>query len=151
MTGLRKGELLDLKTEDVRVSEGYIHVRQGKRKKDRTVLFHPSLRYILEDYLQDRRKLRATCPYFFVSTRNDIAMSEAVLRRLFKKIQEGTGMRVHPHKLRHTFATLALSRGVAEHELLRQMGHSNRASLATYTHVCNHRLRERISASGFSL
>ena len=147
--GLRREELLNLRLQDVKVTEGYIHVREAKGKKDRTVLFHPSLGYILERYLKDRKKLRATCPNFFVSIRNNVGLCDSVLTRLFEKIQSASKMKVYPHKLRHTFATHSLNRGVTEHELMRQMGHSSRMSLMTYTHVCNQSLRRKISANGF--
>lgn len=155
MTGIRKKELLNLRMEDVVINssihdERYIYVNQGKGRRSRTVYFHPSLIEPLRDYLRDRKKLGISTPYFFASVENNIPMNLSVMRRLFSKISKASGMNIAAHKLRHSYATHVLSRGILKHKASRLLGHAHGKSIEVYTHVCDEELRRDIDARGYS-
>ena len=151
MTGVRKSELLNIYREDVSLEKGEVFIREGKNRRQRYIYFNSSLRHVLQLYLEDRKKIKSTCPYFFASTENPMGkLNVSALQRLFTKISKAYGARVHPHKLRHSYATHMLTRGVEKHEATRQMGHKHSKSIDVYTHVCDRSLRLKINKSGYN-
>ena len=150
-TGVRRDELRKLRVEDVNLDQCFVSVRQGKGNKDRTIPFHPSLRLVLDRYLEQRKKLKRTCPLFFTSSQNNTGISCKVIARLFRKIRDAAGIRIYPHKMRHTYATIMLSRGLSVYEVKELLGHSSLESTLIYLHVCNQSLRKHVRESGFSV
>ena len=53
---------------------------------------------------------------------------------MLSRLGEQTGIHVHPHKFRHTFATRALSAGVGVMALQRALGHTTLAMVSRYVH-----------------
>lgn len=131
-TGIRKGELANLKMEDVDIIDKTLYVRNGKCAKDRMIPLHSTLIIYLKDYLRDRKRLKKSTPYFFTAMRQDSKMGDPVVKRLFEKIQKKSGIKFHPHLLRHTFATLMLEGGCNLYALSRMMGHSDIKTTTIY-------------------
>lgn len=127
-TGLRVSEITNLKTEDVDLTEDFIHVI-GKGNKERFVPIVKSLKQYLIDYVKWRLDNHAETDYFFVDIRNykkGICRNE--INILLNKLSDETGIPkdcISPHVLRHTFATLSLCKGVDLYVLSNVMGHSS--------------------------
>ena len=112
--GLRVSEVLHMAPKDIDLAEGSIHVWRGKGAKDRIVYADPELCELLALW-RERRPDRS--PYLLPvvqtgrrgagQSKAGARMSSAYLRSLVKRLAKGAGIerRVHPHMLRHTFAT----------------------------------------------
>ena len=143
--GLRKKELLGLNVADVDIEARSIFVRRGKGAKDRLVPMSATLAGILRRYLDDRQRVMKTCPSFFASLNRDKGLTETGLKRLLKRIQEGTGLKVTSHRLRHTFATLMLEGGCDIFSLSRMMGHSDIKTTTIYLAATAEHLRAQMA------
>lgn len=138
--GLRRGEVVGLKTGDVHASAGWLLIRQGKGKdggKPRTAYLPPQLREILALYLRDRDavKPRRTHPQLLTMTAENRPVTAVAITRLFLRLSAILGFPVSPHMLRHTYATLLRQVGVADRVSMDLMGHESLAMLTRYSHV----------------
>ncbi|MDB4298268.1 tyrosine-type recombinase/integrase [bacterium] len=96
--------------------------------------------------------LKSTCPYFFVGRKRNDRMTVTALQRLFQKVQKASGIRLYPHKLRHSFATMMLNRGIVTiYELKELMGHSSISSTLIYLHICNTSIKKQIAKDGLQV
>jgi integrase/recombinase XerC len=138
--GLRRGEVLRLKTGDLHIVEGWAAIRQGKGTeggKPRTAYLPPQLRDILASYLKDRDKAkpRRTHPELVTTERRNAPAGVITITRLFQRLSAICGMHVSPHMLRHTYATLLRQSGVADRVSMDFMGHASLGMLTRYSHV----------------
>jgi site-specific recombinase XerD len=144
-TGLRLNEVTAVTVDDVITSpEGsYLRV-QGKGRKDRIVpLDTGKYRFsrTLHSYLRSERPANAADRHLFLSTRRDRVTGEfgplhaQGIKMLLRRIGQETGIHVHAHKFRHTFATRALASGVDSLVLQRALGHSTFAMVHRYVHL----------------
>lgn len=138
LAGLRRGEMLRLRTGEVNVNEGWIRVARGKGKyggRPRTAYMAPQLRVILANYLDTRRHARRADPYLITLAETDMPATVTMVKRLFERLTTIVGFRVSPHMLRHTYATLLRQAGVADRVSMELMGHRSLAMLKRYSHV----------------
>lgn len=142
-TGLRLEELCSLTVHDlVDGPEGsYLRVRQGKGAKDRIVPLDTSrvrLSSRLRHYVKTERPSDASTPSMFLTHRKNAGEYEPLTGRgvqlMMRRLSQVTGIRIHPHKFRHTFATRALSAGVDVMALQRVLGHTTLAMVSRYVH-----------------
>ncbi|MBJ7595917.1 MAG: tyrosine-type recombinase/integrase [Candidatus Dormibacteraeota bacterium] len=143
-TGLRLEEVAHLSVDDVIDGpEGaYLRVRQGKGAKDRVVPLDTGkvrLSKKLRDYIRHARPATdGGSSALFLSQRSRGGVYEPLTGRavqlVMRRISMETGIRVHPHKFRHTFATRALSAGVDVMALQRVLGHTTLAMVSRYVH-----------------
>ncbi|MCX8195467.1 MAG: tyrosine-type recombinase/integrase [Acidilobaceae archaeon] len=127
-SGLRASELLSLRVSDVDLSSGVVRVI-GKYGKQRAVMLGPVGRAVLAEYLSAVRK---------GSRDRLLDLSYQALYKRVKKLAERAGLDpalVRPHKLRHTFATEALRRGMNLSALQRLLGHSDLKVTQLYLHL----------------
>ncbi len=143
-SGLRVSELVGLNLGDVSLGEGLVRV-VGKGRKERIVPFGSRAAEALQDYLRVRtRSVRPTRPAkgrpsgeaFFLSYRGRRLTSRSIgyivdhhVGRLAQKLK------VHPHTLRHTFATHMLSAGADLRAIQELLGHESLSTTQKYTHV----------------
>lgn len=146
-TGIRISECCEIKIQDVDFSLGTILVH-GKGKKDRYVPFGQYAHSVLLEYIQKTRTQitlakEKSHPYLFISNRGDplsIRGARYVLNECMKKAAiKGN---IHPHMLRHTFATHLLNNGADIRTVQELLGHSKISSTQIYTHVTKERLRK---------
>lgn len=146
-TGIRISECCEIKIQDVDFSLGTILVH-GKGKKDRYVPFGQYAHSVLLEYIQKTRTQitlakEKSHPYLFISNRSDplsIRGARYVLNECMKKAAiKGN---IHPHMLRHTFATHLLNNGADIRTVQELLGHSKISSTQIYTHVTKERLRK---------
>jgi len=144
-SGLRVSELASLDLEQVDFDTLEIRV-WGKGAKERVVLMGEPAAEALHSYLrQGRAKLlgnKGTSALFL--NRYGERLSERRVQRILKKYakQVGIDKRVHPHLLRHTFATHLLDGGADLRVVQELLGHANLTSTQIYTHVTKSRARK---------
>lgn len=131
-SGVRYRELINLKVSDVDLVHKTIHVISGKGGKDRMIPLCHNLEGYLIPYLKEREAINPYSPYFFVSRTLRGHMSDNVIKRLFAKLSEKSGIIFHAHMLRHTFATLMLEGGCDIFSLSTMMGHSDIKTTSIY-------------------
>ncbi len=143
--GLRASELADLKLSGVHFDLGVVRV-MGKGSKERVVpVGKPAMR-ALQRYLDELRDdlVRDASPTenVFVS-RTGQPIVRVVVWQIIKRHALKAGLAdVHPHTLRHTFATHLLAGGADLRVVQELLGHSNLQTTQLYTHVDRSRLKE---------
>ncbi|SYZ71920.1 conserved hypothetical protein [Candidatus Zixiibacteriota bacterium] len=142
--GLRKKELLNLKMVDVDIMNQSIFIRQGKGSKDRVVPMSPTLSGILRRYIEQRNRLKKTCPEFFTSLNRNMGFTETGMKRLVEFMKKVSGIRFSVHKLRHTFATLMLEGGCDIFSLSKMLGHSDIKTTTIYLAASTEHLRSQM-------
>ena len=134
-TGLRISELTGLQAGDVRFAERLVRV-MGKGKKERIVPFHGHAGAILDRYLRRRRaEFPGEHEQVFVNARGGPLSQrsvERILRRVYGDLSHSQ-KHVHPHLLRHSFATHLLQRGANLRVIQELLGHSSLATTEKYT------------------
>jgi len=142
--GLRKKELLRLKYTDIDIENLSIFINQGKGSKDRVIPICAKLAECLGKYLVERKRLKKTCPEFFVSLNRNLGLTETGLKRLVENVNKVSGIEFSIHKLRHTFATLMLEGGCDIYSLSRMMGHSDIKTTTIYLAASADHLRAQM-------
>lgn len=137
--GLRSFELCNLSPDDVQLDEGFIYVQNGKYGKDRTIPLDPDT----AEWCRRWMERRPSSPWFVCSlqgTQLDTRQVRAIVERISRKAgvyinDEGERRTVHPHTLRHCFATERLEEGFTLAEVAQLMGHENVSTTSIYLHV----------------
>lgn len=143
--GLRRKELLNLRLTDVDIENLSIFINQGKGNKDRVIPMSSTLAQTLERYLEERKRLKKTCPEFFTSLNRNKGFTVTGLRNLTYKIRDVSKIKFSIHKLRHTFATLMLEGGCDVYSLSRMMGHSDIKTTTIYLMASAEHLRSQMT------
>ncbi len=143
-TGLRRKELLKLKCGDVNLENFSLFVNEGKGGKDRILPISYTLAEILNKYIVERKRLKKTCPEFFVSLNRNVGFTESGLKRLVERLVPASGIKFNIHKLRHTFATLMLEGGCDIYSLAKMMGHSDIKTTTIYLAASAEHLRAQM-------
>lgn len=145
-TGIRVSECQGLRLEDIDFSIGSMFVR-GKGRKERYVIFGRYAEEALQLYLQDGReklleKNEQPTNVVFLNARGKPLTTRGI-RVVLKKIVEKAALSIHlhPHMLRHTFATHMLNEGADLRTVQELLGHENLSSTQIYTHVTKDHLR----------
>jgi len=132
-TGVRVGELTNIKMEDINLDDNYVRVK-GKGDKERFVPISSELSTIVKEYLGSHKDNT----YLFESNRRK-KFSPLTIQLMVKKYARKADIqkKITPHKLRHTFATLALESGISPVTIGELLGHSSLNTTMKYTHVTN--------------
>lgn len=142
-TGLRCAELTHLKVSDVDSKRMVIHVRGGKGRKDRDVMLSPKL---LEELRQHWRRLpRKTSDWLFPGNRWHTAnhpIDTKTPRHACQGASKRAGLNhaIHPHTLRHCFATHLLEAGADVRTIQILLGHSSLKETTVYLHLSKRHL-----------
>ncbi|MBI2422593.1 MAG: tyrosine recombinase XerC [Candidatus Hydrogenedentes bacterium] len=143
-SGIRAGELAQLKISDVELDRGLVRVL-GKRNKERIAHLGNYAIQALDEYLRVRTQLRnPRHGLVFVNFRGGSLTTRSVQRvveRYVRMLFPGRRM-VSPHTLRHTFATHMLDGGADLRVVQEMLGHESLSSTQIYTHVSIDRLKE---------
>lgn len=140
-SGLRVGELVGLDWRDIDLDARVLRVL-GKGGKERMVPFGGQAATALRDWLNvwDEMRARAKVPPrgepVFLSLRGQ-RLDDRSVRRLIDRRTQAAGVAegVHPHTVRHTFATHLLEQGADLRTIQELLGHSSLATTQRYTHV----------------
>jgi integrase/recombinase XerD len=130
-TGLRNAELAQVRLQDVDLDHCQMQVRQGKGRKDRSVLFPSSFRGELAQYMQGPERRRAV--YLFESNRRR-PYSTRRIRQIIRAyaLAAGLNKRVYPHLFRHQLMTFLTRQGLISPKLQLLSGHAEERNLAIY-------------------
>ena len=140
-TGIRVSELASINIDDI-VNSEQIKVL-GKGSKFRVVYINEKSRINLQDYLKERMKKSVNSNSLFINKYGK-RLSVRSIQKIIKKYGfiAGLDTSIHPHMLRHTFATQMLSNGADLRTVQTLLGHSRIATTQIYTHVANKDMEE---------
>lgn len=130
--GLRAGEIIDLKVNDIDSKRKVIFIRKAKGFKDRTVMLSDKLRDLLRNYYIEYKP----STYLFEGQYGD-QYSQSSMRKVLKEAAKKAGLRESPtlHWLRHSFATHLLEAGTDLRYIQQLLGHSSSKTTEIYTYV----------------
>lgn len=160
LTGLRRGELLGLKWDDIDFKNGILHVRRQVMRQEGKMVEAPlktknSYRSIaipadaVEVLKMQRDKIGTSSEYVFPSPTGGPMSSDSVLHMLQRVLKRAGLERIRFHDLRHTFATLALQNGVDVKTVSGMLGHYSAGfTLDTYAHVTTAAQRNAANTMG---
>ena len=136
--GLRVSELIALPLSCVQRREPVLLI-SGKSGKERLVPLGRAAHAALDDWLAERKGQFLANRYLFPSTHSRSGhMTRQHFARLLKDLGARAGIepeRIHPHVLRHSFATHMLEGGADLRAVQQMLGHSDIATTQIYTHV----------------
>lgn len=147
-TGLRRAELAHLKVSDVDSQRMVIHVRGGKGRKDRDVLLSPKL---LEELRRHWHRLRQKPSVWLFpggrSHASDRPITPKVIYHACKRAARRAALSkgVHPHTLRHCFATHLLEAGADLRTIQTLLGHRDLEETTIYLHLSQRHLQATAS------
>lgn len=158
-TGLRRGELLGLKWEDVDLQRGDLRVRRQVSRINGEVVEAPLKTKnayrtlpLAEDtvsVLKEQRRKVGNSPWVFPSPNGGPISPDSVLHMLHRVLKRAGLPKVRFHDLRHTFATLALQNGVDVKTVSRMLGHFSAGfTLDTYAHITSAAQRQAAETMG---
>ena len=135
-SGLRLSELCSLDVADVDVEDGLVKVL-GKGRKERAVPVGRHAREAIRAWLPVRASLAgAGEAALFVSRRGQRISARSVQSRFARRaVERGTGVHVHPHMLRHSFATHLLESSGDLRAVQELLGHADVGTTQVYTHL----------------
>jgi integrase/recombinase XerC len=150
-TGVRVGELVALDVRDVDLTARQVRVL-GKGRKERVVPLPQLACEALADWLEARRRPGVLAEPLFISLRGRRAAADGQprrlgardVRRVLAKRAAGAGIadRVHPHRLRHSYATHLLDMGAGLRDIQELLGHASLSTTQKYTAVSVEHLRQ---------
>lgn len=135
-SGLRVSELVSMKTEAANLQDGWVRVT-GKGNKERMVPVHARALAAVKVYLTEREKrFKNPAPEMFLG-RTGRKLSRIQFWRRLKElgVRAGIKQKLHPHLLRHTFATHLLQGGADLRSVQEMLGHADLATTQIYTHL----------------
>lgn len=137
--GLRVGEVVKLKAEDIDSERMLIHVVQGKGKKDRYTL----LSQVTLEQLRRYFRLYQPEKWLFPGQNNKGHITERTVEKIFKNACKIANIKkkVSVHSLRHSFATHLLEGGIDLRYIQELLGHASSKTTEIYTHVTQKSLR----------
>lgn len=141
--GLRLGELLNLKIEDIDSDRMLIHIKGGKGKKDRTTILGNTCLLILREYYRSYKP----GVWLFESIKKGKQYSAKSVQNIFKTNLKKAGISkpFTVHSLRHSFATHLLEQGVDLRYIQELLGHSSSKTTEIYTHVSTKNLQNIVT------
>ena len=142
-SGLRVSELCSLKMKQVNVNERIITVL-GKGKKERSIpIREESLKYLLLYINEVRNKLKLIVDksYVFLNLKGKKISRQYFFIEIRKYAKmAGIEKEIHPHSLRHSFATHLLENGADLRVVQELLGHTNIETTQIYTHLTNEKI-----------
>ena len=148
-TGIRRGEACGLKWEAVDLTanaatisgnlcytkEAGIYLDTPKSGKTREVYFSPEVSALLRRLRQEQAR-SCISPFVFTQEGTAEPMHPQSPTRYLTKFGRRYGVKIHPHKLRHSFASVAITNGADIASVSEVLGHSDKAvTLRMYTHA----------------
>jgi integrase/recombinase XerD len=136
-TGIRKQELLNLRVANINFERRLLFVKQGKGRKDRMIPLAERIMAPLQS--QCAGKTASELVYAGLNARSAY--------RIVTKLAKACGLEgIHPHTLRHYFATQLVERGVNIRVIQELLGHADLSTTAIYLDVSPQHLKSAIDA-----
>lgn len=126
--GMRRGEVEELRLEDLDLEQKRLSVRDGKGRKDRTVYLTETAIHAVQEYLVVRGDGSGDHVFLY----RQAPLKKDIVRDQIKHAGERAGVKVYPHRLRHTCATQLLNAGCRVTSIQRFLGHKKLSSTMVY-------------------
>ena len=143
-TGVRRIELINLKTSDINMNSHTIRL-MGKRNKERIIPMLPKLKESIDEYLKIKSQEfnNVISDYLFIS-KSGIQLSEKYVYRTVNEYFKLVSPKVKkaPHVLRHSFATHLINEGADINSVKELLGHSSLSATQVYSHTSMERIKE---------
>lgn len=146
-SGMRAAELVGLDVQSVSIKERVVRVL-GKGNKERIIPFTGECQKVVKVYIDKERKdllkkSKELTPALFLNA-NGERLTTRGLEYILDSIEEKTGLYVglHPHVLRHSFATHLLENGADLRVIQELLGHESINATQVYTHVTEEAMKE---------
>lgn len=143
-TGVRRIELINLKTSDINMNSHTIRI-MGKRNKERIIPMLPKLKESISEYLKIKSQEfnNVISDYLFIS-KSGIQLSEKYVYRTVNEYFKLVSPKVKkaPHVLRHSFATHLINEGADINSVKELLGHSSLSATQVYSHTSMERIKE---------
>ena len=143
-TGVRRIELINLKTSDINMNSYTIRI-MGKRNKERIIPMLPKLKESINEYLKIKSHEfnNVISDYLFIS-KSGIQLSEKYVYRTVNEYFKLVSPKVKkaPHVLRHSFATHLINEGADINSVKELLGHSSLSATQVYSHTSMERIKE---------
>ena len=140
-TGIRVSELVNIKIGDIDISNRSINVT-GKGDKERIVFFNEITKKCLNKYIDESKEVRKSD--YLILNNNGKNITTRGIRLIMDKVIKETSIikNVHPHILRHTFATHLLNNGCDLLTVQELLGHVSISTTGIYTHVTTEHVKD---------
>ena len=140
-TGIRVSELVNIRVIDIDIDNRKINVI-GKGDKERIVFFNEITKKCLKKYLSESQAIRK-CDYLILN-HNGNKITTRGIRLIMEKVIRETSVNkhLHPHMLRHTFATHLLNNGCDLLTVQELLGHASISTTGIYTHVTTEHIKD---------
>lgn len=143
-TGMRRAELCRLQLHDIDSARMMIHVREGKGRKDRDIPLSDTLLSQLRTWWRSQR--HKSSPWLFPSHQDRLAgqpISDKTVWHacLFAARRAGLTKPIHPHTLRHSFATHLVEAGTDLYTVMHLLGHADLRDTEVYIHLSKRHLQ----------
>ena len=130
-TGCRVSEVINIKISDIDFNTNSINII-GKGNKQRVVLFNNKTKNLIKQNIKQSKNKE----YLFSAQKYPYQKLERfAVNAIIKKLSEGINTKVSPHIFRHTFATIALNKGMNIISIQKLMGHDNISTTQLYAEV----------------
>lgn len=146
-SGVRAQELVSLDVQSVSIKERWVRVL-GKGNKERIIPFTSECQEVLKQYINNERKAllvksKTLTPALFLNAQGE-RLTTRGLEYILDAIEEKIGLYVglHPHILRHSFATHLLENGADLRVIQELLGHESINATQVYTHVTEEAMKE---------
>lgn len=145
-TGLRVSELIDLKVSDFDFIKMSVDVRNGKGGKQRTVYTTDVAANYIMQHIQ--KNSYSSDDYIFQNTKRKSNLTTSGIRKILNSIAEDAGVKdVHPHKFRHTYASILADHGMNLQSVQILLGHSSSQTTQVYVHTREEQLYHTYKAA----
>lgn len=145
-TGIRRAEMAGIKTRDLDLDGGYIHIRSGKGDKDRVVPLSTRVCDLVRSYLLSVRPsfIQGKDHGFLILNRWGERMNANGIWAIVKRcaVQAGIKKNISTHTFRHTCATHMMKYGAPVRHVQELLGHESLESTQIYTRVTINDLKE---------
>ncbi|MEM3113073.1 MAG: tyrosine-type recombinase/integrase [Candidatus Pacearchaeota archaeon] len=131
--GLRVSEVINLRKEDFDFKERLVYIKLSKGRKDRFVKIPDSIKSELEIYSNLNNE------YIFFTSNRSGKLSTKTIQLIVENSVRRAQIRknIHPHSLRHSFATHLLEQGIDLRIIQKLLGHSDIKTTKIYTQISN--------------
>ena len=130
--GLRRSEVVGLQCGDIDMNKGIIFIRGAKGDQDRMVLLPPCIQEQLCRY----HPKRCNPDGALLLCRDGRPLTLETVKNMFNRLKKAAGIaRLHPHLLRHTFATSFIYYGGRSYDLMFWLGHSSLNTTQVYVNL----------------
>ena len=135
-SGIRLSECIKMKRKDLELDEKIGWVRRGKGAKDRLMILSEKVSKDLTRFLKERKG--------FVFVGRNGHLSKRLVQKVLADLagKAGLSKHVHPHMLRHSFATHLLEAGVDIRKIQELLGHADLSTTQIYTKVSTAELKK---------